>query len=164
MGVHIADVSHFVRGATALDDEALRRGTSCYLINRVIPMLPEELSNGRCSLVPHEDRFTLSVFIDLDRQLRVREVRPAETLIHSKHRLTYEEALAIIEGDDAVEERFGPELVENLHACHNLLRGFDLAVRKMARLICTQLNVVSCLMPRVSQSTCKLSAVMSPTN
>ena len=123
VGVHIADVSHFVRNGTALDDEALKRGTSCYLINRVIPMLPETLSNGRCSLVPHEDRYTLSVFIDLDRQFRVREIRPCESIIHSGHRLTYEEALAIIEGDEVVAEQFGPELVDQLRQCHQFAQG-----------------------------------------
>ena len=96
LGVHIADVSHYVREETGLDGEAAARGTSIYLINRVIPMLPEELSNGLCSLVPHQDRYCLSVFIELDAQLKMVSKRVAETLIHSRHRLTYEEAMDIL--------------------------------------------------------------------
>lgn len=97
VGVHIADVSHFVAQGSPLDLEAAARGTSCYLVNRVIPMLPERLSNGLCSLVPDEDRYTLSVFIELDRQRKVVGVELAESIIRSRHRLTYEEALAILE-------------------------------------------------------------------
>lgn len=117
LGVHIADVSHFVQPDSALDIEALVRGTSIYLVNRVIPMLPERLSNGLCSLVPNEDRYALSVFIDLDRGLRVQAIRPASTLIRSRQRLTYEEALAIIEGEDG---DWSKELLGTVRSCHRL--------------------------------------------
>ena len=100
LGVHIADVSHYVRHGSVVDAEAARRGTSCYLINRVIPMLPEAISNGLCSLVPRQDRFCLSAFLTLDSKLTLKHTRIAETVIHSKHRLTYEEAMAILENKD----------------------------------------------------------------
>lgn len=100
LGVHIADVSHYVRGGTPLDQEAAARGTSIYLINRVIPMLPEVLSNGLCSLVPNEDRYCLSVFLELDQKCKLIGSRLAETVIHSRHRMTYEQAMAVLEKKD----------------------------------------------------------------
>ncbi len=96
LGVHIADVSHYVEEAGAIDTEAVARGTSCYLINRVIPMLPEVLSNGLCSLVPNEPRYCLSAFLTLDRQGKLLHTRLAETLIKSRHRFTYEEAMDVL--------------------------------------------------------------------
>ncbi len=100
LGVHIADVSHFVRQFSPIDAEAAQRGTSVYLINRVIPMLPEKLSNGLCSLVPGQDRFCLTAWLELDRNCKLVGTRLAETLIHSKHRFSYEEALSVLEGRD----------------------------------------------------------------
>ena len=97
LGVHIADVSHYVCEESRIDDEASARGTSIYLVNRVIPMLPEVLSNGLCSLVPKQDRYCLSVFLELDAHGKLVGKRCAETIIHSRHRLTYEEAMAILE-------------------------------------------------------------------
>jgi ribonuclease R len=96
LGVHIADVSHYVVEGTPLDEEAVARGTSCYLVNRVIPMLPEVLSNGLCSLVPHEPRYCLSAFLTLDRQGKLLNTRLSETLIKSRHRFTYEEAMDVL--------------------------------------------------------------------
>lgn len=100
LGVHIADVCHFVRQGTPLDAEAALRGTSVYLINRVIPMLPERLSNGLCSLVPQEDRYCLTAWLELDRDCRLVGTRLSETLINSRHRLSYEQALEVLEGQD----------------------------------------------------------------
>ncbi|MCS6970078.1 MAG: VacB/RNase II family 3'-5' exoribonuclease [Planctomycetota bacterium] len=100
LGVHIADVAHFVAEHEAIDLEARRRGTSIYLINRVIPMLPERLANGLCSLVPNEDRYCLTAWLDLDDECRLVGTRLAETLIRSRHRLTYEEAQDILDGRD----------------------------------------------------------------
>ncbi|MBA3846895.1 MAG: VacB/RNase II family 3'-5' exoribonuclease, partial [Planctomycetes bacterium] len=100
LGVHIADVSHYVREGNPLDQEAAARGTSIYLINRVIPMLPEVLSNGLCSLVPDEDRYCLSAFLDLDKDGKLVGSRFAETIIRSRHRLSYEQALSVIQGED----------------------------------------------------------------
>jgi ribonuclease R len=100
LGVHIADVSNYVIAHTPLDAEAARRGTSIYLINRVIPMLPESLSNGLCSLVPDRDRYCLSAFLTLDRSNRLVGTRLAETMIRSRHRMTYEQVLAVLEKRD----------------------------------------------------------------
>jgi ribonuclease R len=98
LGVHIADVSHYVPVGSVLDREALSRGNSVYLADRVIPMLPERLSNGVCSLRPKVDRLTYSVFIDFASGGRIKAVRFARTVIRSAARLTYREALALLQG------------------------------------------------------------------
>jgi ribonuclease R len=98
VGVHIADVSHYVAEGTALDEEAYARGTSTYLVDRVIPMLPEKLSNGVCSLRPREDKLTFSCLMTVSPRGVVHNYRIAETVIHSQERFTYEEAQRIIEG------------------------------------------------------------------
>lgn len=98
IGVHIADVSFYVHPGTALDEEAYARGTSIYLVDRVIPMLPEKLSNQVCSLRPGEDKLTFSVLIELTPKAELVRYRISETITHSRHRFTYEEAQAIIEG------------------------------------------------------------------
>ena len=97
VGVHIADVSHYVRPDEALDKEARARGNSTYLADRVIPMLPERLSNGICSLKPGVDRLTFSAIMEFDREGRVRKSRFGRTVIRSAARLTYRQALAILE-------------------------------------------------------------------
>jgi len=98
LGVHIADVSHYVRPGMAVWREASERATSIYLPTRTIPMLPEKLSSNLCSLRPAEDRLTLSVLIDLDARGEVRDFRIVRSVIHSSKRLTYEEASAAIAG------------------------------------------------------------------
>ena len=98
LGVHIADVSHFVRPGGALDREARRRSTSVYFCDRVLPMLPEELSNGACSLVPGEDRFAFSVFMTFDRDGRMVKRSFAKSIIRSSARFTYEQAMTVICG------------------------------------------------------------------
>ena len=97
LGVHIADVSAYVTPESALDREARRRGNSVYLPDRVIPMLPERLSNGVCSLNPSVDRFTHSVFIEFDKSGRAKNARFAKSVIRSAKRLTYKEAYAILQ-------------------------------------------------------------------
>ncbi|MEP6822672.1 MAG: ribonuclease R [Chthoniobacterales bacterium] len=97
LGVHIADVAAYVTPGSALDREALKRGNSVYLPDRVIPMLPERLSNGVCSLNPNVDRLTHSVFIEFAKDGRARSFRFARTVIRSARRLTYREAFAILE-------------------------------------------------------------------
>lgn len=92
--VHIADVSHYVQPGTALDAEALKRGNSVYLPDRVIPMLPEALSNGLCSLRPDEDRLAFAAFLEISRDGRIRRSRFARTIIRSARRLTYKQAFA----------------------------------------------------------------------
>jgi len=98
LGVHIADVSHFVLPGTHLDREARERGTSVYFPDKVLPMLPEQLSNGECSLNPGVDRLAFSVFLRLDARGAVSGRSFAKTIIRSSARLTYEEALEHLEG------------------------------------------------------------------
>ncbi|MGI8482551.1 MAG: ribonuclease R [Chthoniobacterales bacterium] len=107
LGVHIADVASYVKPGGALDREALKRGNSVYLPDRVIPMLPERLSNGVCSLKPDVDRLAHSVFIEFARDGRPKSHRFAKTVIRSARRLTYREAYAIIQGrpNDQLSER-----------------------------------------------------------
>jgi ribonuclease R len=107
LGVHIADVAAYVEPGSALDREARRRGNSIYLPDRVIPMLPERLSNGVCSLNPGVDRLTHSVFINLDKNGVAKSARFARSVIRSAHRLTYKQAYAILKspGRDQLSER-----------------------------------------------------------
>lgn len=106
LGVHIADVSHYVREDTPLDREAVKRGTSVYLIDRVIPMLPKELSNGICSLNPREVRLTLSCFMEISQKGRILSHRITKSAILSRYRMTYDEVNRILEGDRAVISRY----------------------------------------------------------
>ncbi|MEM9480253.1 MAG: ribonuclease R [Verrucomicrobiota bacterium] len=99
LAVHIADVSHYVKPGTTLDEEAIKRGNSTYLADRVLPMLPEELSNGLCSLNPHVDRLTRCVVLEFDKDGRPGAVRFAAAVIRSARRFTYEEAFALMSGD-----------------------------------------------------------------
>ncbi len=100
IGVHIADVSHYVKPGTALDQEAYKRATSVYLPDRVIPMLPEKISNELCSLRPLEDKLTFSVLFVMNKKAEVKKTWIGKTIIHSNHRFTYEEAQLIIEGEE----------------------------------------------------------------
>ena len=97
IGIHIADVTHYVKADTELDKEAYERGTSVYLVDRVIPMLPERLSNNLCSLRPNEDKLCFSAVFILDNQAHVKEQWFGKTIIHSDRRFSYEEAQEIIE-------------------------------------------------------------------
>jgi len=114
LGVHIADVSAYVIPNGALDREARRRGNSVYLPDRVIPMLPERLSNGVCSLNPDVDRLTFSVFVEFDKNGRARNTRFARTVIRSSKRLTYREAYSIL------QSKSNGELSRRLHTAWKL--------------------------------------------
>src|SRR5690606_34906095 len=106
IGVHIADVTHFLEAGSTLDKEAFNRSTSVYIADRVCPMLPEELSNHLCSLVPLEDRYTFSAVFEMDEDAKVYNAWYGKTVIHSKRRFSYEEAQERIEkkkGDFAEE-------------------------------------------------------------
>ena len=100
LGVHIADVSYYVREGSALDVEAFDRGTSVYLVNEVIPMLPERISNDLCSLKPNEDRFAFSVIMEIDSRGTIHNYRIRESIIRSKQRFSYEEVEEIIHGKE----------------------------------------------------------------
>jgi ribonuclease R len=102
VGVHIADVSHYVEEGSPIDQEAFRRATSVYLVDRVIPMLPEALSADLCSLRPHEDRLAVSLLLRLDDEARVRDHQLVRSVIRSAHKLSYEEAQAILDGEESV--------------------------------------------------------------
>ena len=91
LGVHIADVTHYVKKNSPIDKDAVERGTSCYLADRVVPMLPFELSNGICSLNPNEDRLTLSCIMNIDEDGKVITYDIKKSIIHSKYRLTYKD-------------------------------------------------------------------------
>ncbi|MCR5773788.1 MAG: ribonuclease R [Lachnospiraceae bacterium] len=106
LGVHIADVSEYVKEGSELDREALKRGTSVYLPDRVIPMLPEILSNGICSLNPDEDRLTLSCIMSLDEKGRVKSSRITESVIRSRYRMTYRNVQKILDGDEELREKY----------------------------------------------------------
>ncbi len=105
LGVHIADVSHFVRPGGAIDREAYRRSTSVYFADRVLPMLPEELSNGVCSLVPGEDRLAFSVFMTFDKDGNMTRRTFAKSVIRSKARFTYEQVMRVISGGRKSKEK-----------------------------------------------------------
>lgn len=102
--VHVADVSYYVRPGSALDTEARERGNSVYLVDRVIPMLPEKLSNGICSLQPRVDRLVKTVVARLGADGRVKTARFAQGIIHSRRRFTYQEALGILRGAGGSDE------------------------------------------------------------
>jgi ribonuclease R len=122
IGVHIADVSHYVKEGTILEDEAFNRATSVYLVDRVVPMLPEVLSNDACSLNPHEDKYTFSAIFQLNEKAEIIDQWFGRTVIHSDQRFSYEEAQHIIETNQAIipaeisltgkEYNTPPEIVE----------------------------------------------------
>ena len=107
LGVHIADVTNYVKEKGALDKEALKRATSVYLIDRVIPMLPRKLSNGICSLNPKVDRLTLSCFMEIDKKGKVVDYKIAETIIKTTERMTYTDVTKILrDKDEETIERY----------------------------------------------------------
>lgn len=121
IGVHIADVAHYVPDDSVIDLEARERGMSCYLVDRVIPMLPERLSNELCSLRPNENRLTKSVFAQLDREGAVVSYEIAGTVMHSHARLTYAQAQEFLDGKpDGAALDIPPEVGESLHALSEL--------------------------------------------
>lgn len=100
LGVHIADVAHYVKEGSRIDEEALKRGTSIYLVDRVIPMIIEDISNGVCSLNPNEDKLTLSVIMELDLNGNVVDYEIKESVINSKLRTSYNDVSDILEKED----------------------------------------------------------------
>ena len=117
LGVHIADVTNYVKEGSALDKEAIKRGTSAYLVNKVIPMLPKELSNGICSLNENVDRLTLSCLMDINEKGEVISHEIAETVIRTAHRMNYSDVNVLITGEG---ERFN-ELKEKYEDVYEML-------------------------------------------
>src|SRR5690606_37127185 len=133
LGVHIADVSHYVPEGSPLDLEARRRATSVYLVDRVVPMLPPKLSNGICSLNPRVDRLTLSVVMDFDDRGRRLSYEIFPSVIRTRHRLTYEGVQRMLEGDprqDPEVRRLHEEYADVLTMLRDMAR---LAARLAAR-------------------------------
>ncbi len=126
LGVHIADVTHYVKKGSPLDTEAYKRGTSIYLPDRVIPMLPEKLSNGICSLNPNEDRLTLSVFMEISKKGVVLSNEIYESVICSKERMTYTNVEKLLnKEDEELLKRYDTLLptLENMKELAKILRG-----------------------------------------
>ena len=121
VGIHIADVSHFVRPGDDVDLEAFKRGTSVYLVDRVIPMLPPELSTDACSLLPDKDRFAVSVFAVVDSAGGIREPRFERTEIRSRHKLSYEEVQAVLDKRTSIDPETD-EALRTLAALAEILR------------------------------------------
>ena len=113
IGVHIADVTHYVRPDSTIDDEAIERGTSVYLVDRTIPMLPERLCNDLCSLRPHEDKLAFSTVFHIDEKGKISKEWFGRTVIHSDRRFTYEEAQAVIESGKG-------EMKDEILTMHNI--------------------------------------------
>lgn len=124
LGVHIADVSYYVKAGSAIDQEAYARGTSVYVTDRVVPMLPHQLSNGICSLNPHVDRCTISCVMDIDAKGEVFNYRIFPSVINSTERMTYHNVNGIINHDEALCEQYAhiQELVENMLALSKIVR------------------------------------------
>jgi len=122
LGVHIADVSYYVREKSPLDVEALKRGTSVYLVDRVIPMLPPKLSNGICSLNPRVDRLTLSVIIDFDEKGEVKNYKITPGVIKTCERMTYTEVTKILEENDPETIKRYEYLVDDFKLMEELAR------------------------------------------
>ncbi len=156
LGVHIADVSFYVEENTELDIEARIRGNSTYLVDRVIPMLPEELSNELCSLKPNEPRFAYSCYMEISPNAQVVDYKITETIINSKRRYTYDEVLEIIqtgEGDNK-------DLILSLHKLSRLLRdkryqagGIEFDTMELRYVLDEQKNPVEVKMKRANHAT-----------
>lgn len=122
LGVHIADVTHYVKEKSKLDKEALKRATSVYLVDKVIPMLPKTLSNGVCSLNPFEDKLTLSVFMEINHKGEVVKHDIKETIINSKARMTYTEVSDILEKDDEKLKKTFAKVADDFFTAEKLAR------------------------------------------
>lgn len=122
VGVHIADVSHYVEEGGVIDQEAFLRGTSVYMVDRVISMLPEALSNDLCSLRAHEDRLAVSLIMELDEEANVRRHELVRSVVRNAHGLSYEDAQASLDGERSVSEE-ADEALRDLLALSRKLRA-----------------------------------------
>lgn len=122
LGVHIADVTYYVKEKSALDKEALKRATSVYLVDKVIPMLPKQLSNGVCSLNAHEDKLTLSIEMEIDHKGNVVKSEVFESIINSKARMVYTDVSDILENNDRGLKIKYADLVDDFRLAEKLAR------------------------------------------
>jgi ribonuclease R len=122
VGVHIADVSHYLEEGGLIDQEAFRRGTSVYMVDRVISMIPEPLSNDLCSLRPHEDRLAVSMMLKLDDDAELRGHELVRSVIRSAHKLSYEDAQAVLDGERSISDETD-EALRSLLALSRKLRA-----------------------------------------
>lgn len=130
IGIHIADVSHYVQEGTVLDEEAYQRATSVYLVDRVVPMLPEVLSNFACSLRPHEEKYTFSAVFELDNKAELKNAWYGRTVTYSDQRFAYEEAQAVIES----KSTHIPAEVSLTGAAYEVSEDIQFAILKMDEL------------------------------
>lgn len=137
LGVHIADVSEYVTRKSPLDEEAFKRGTSVYFPDRVLPMLPKELSNGICSLNEGEDRLTLSCMMKIDSRGKITDSKIEKSVIRSSHRMTYHEIDAIYNGDEEAVKKY-PDLIEFVKTAIELTKILTDARKKKG---CVELEV-----------------------
>lgn len=123
IGIHIADVTHYVHEFTALDEEAYQRGTSVYFVDRVVPMLPEQLSNQLCSLRPNEDKLCMSVILEMDQQAKVIRHKICRTVICSNHRLSYRQAQDILDDSASTPDQHLAAALHSINALAKQLRA-----------------------------------------
>ena len=122
LGVHIADVAHYVKEGSKIDEEALKRGTSIYLVDRVIPMIIEDISNGVCSLNPNEDKLTLSVIMELDLNGNVVDYEIKESIINSKLRTSYNDVSDILEKEDEYLSEKYRDFIDDFRNAEKLMK------------------------------------------
>lgn len=122
LGVHIADVAHYVKEGSRIDEEALKRGTSIYLVDRVIPMIIEDISNGVCSLNPNEDKLTLSVIMELDLNGNVVDYEIKESIINSKLRTSYNDFSDILEKEDEYLSEKYRDFIDDFRNAEKLMK------------------------------------------
>lgn len=122
LGVHIADVAHYVKEGSRIDEEALKRGTSIYLVDRVIPMIVEDISNGVCSLNPNEDKLTLSVIMELDLNGNVVDYEIKESIINSKLRTSYNDVSDILEKEDEYLSEKYRDFIDDFRNAEKLMK------------------------------------------
>jgi len=134
IGIHIADVSHYLEEGTVLDDEAFERATSVYLVDRVVPMLPEVLSNEACSLRPHEEKYTFSAIFEINEDARVVSEWFGRTVINSNERFAYEEAQYIIE-TGSVEIPREISIREDAYSVSNEIKAATITMDRLAKLM-----------------------------
>ena len=158
IGVHIADVSYYVRPGTKVDEDAYKRGTSVYLVDRVLPMLPEELCNDKCSLRPGEDKLCMSVVFTMDAEARVLKYKICRTVIRSDARLDYFQAQEIIEAGEANASLQGTGGRSDCYSSKPSCPGLRLRVPNTLRTLLNEYNPLSNALRVLNEMAKKLRA------